>query len=394
MLKLIRALLQRWFGNRPVPIPLLRGPKKTRAKHDDDIGSHYYFHDLLKQLDNYFDDIERMKTFSPDMYNYFRKVGAQVLPTGQRIIQWGTLPSMWGHGARRPSQGMWHSSNTDNDKVCHIAFAHYMKFKKRAFVEASNHDIYQVNMMYRWKKKHLATGSFHVSVDPEGQITLLRECRELAEKLPTKNHGTRGYYNKGVWSTATKGGGMIRHVKWTYPQWLVDWLPEIAKFDEEDDDDRGWRTNDITVLASRIFCVVVNGSANAVDGFQVMVSKTGRTARFNIDLLRTPYFFAERDKTVTVSGRTQPIFHIVRAHKRVLAGGEVKYVKTHFRGVRSFTWLGYQVLITMPGLHHRPIDEFDAAAIEEADLEEVKEKTVTIVKAGEIIAAAMRGDTK
>jgi hypothetical protein len=212
-----------------------------------------------------------------------------------------------------------------------------------------------------------------------------------------QSHHTKGYYSNGRYHTATKGGGMMRHVKWAYPQWLIDWLPEIVKFDDEDDDeDRGlaWRTNDVTVLASRIFCVVVNGSANAVDGFQVMVSRAGRTARFNIDLLRTPYFFAERDKTVTVNGRTNPIFHIVRAHKRVKANGEVKYVKSHFRGVRSFTWKGYQVLITMPGYHHRPIDEFDAAAIEEADLEKVKEKTITVVKAGEIIASAMRGDTK
>ena len=83
---------------------------------------------------------------------------------------------------------------------------------------------------------------------------------------------------------------------------------------------------------------------------------------FNIEMTRTPYFFKNRSKTVSVNGSTRKIFHITRAHKRIGAGGRETFVKSHFRGERKFMWKGYDVQITMPGLHHKPIQEFSAPA--------------------------------
>jgi hypothetical protein len=116
--------------------------------------------------------------------------------------------------------------------------------------------------------------------------------------------------------------------------------------------------------ARMLFCIGVNVAYQSSDGLQIRVRKDNVVARFNIAMLRTPYFFKERDKTVTVNGLTKPIFHIVRAHRRITATGKIRYVRSHFRGERLFTWKGYHVGITMPGWHHRRIEELDVESTE------------------------------
>ena len=82
---------------------------------------------------------------------------------------------------------------------------------------------------------------------------------------------------------------------------------------------------------------------------------------FSVDLLRTPYFFKDRDTKVNVNGVKKRIFHIVRTHKRKFKNGREIFVKSHFRGLRHFRWNDYNVTITMPGFHHRSLQEFGAA---------------------------------
>jgi hypothetical protein len=385
-----------WFRRKPVP---LKRAKRQSTDYEQSVGSHYYFGDLLDSLDGYFADIDRMKRYSPEMYGYFRKVGAQVLPREQRLITTEELPATWLDGSRRPSQGMWHSNyDRDNPEMCRVAFSHYMKYSKRVHVEHSNHDIFELNMMYRWKKKYLACGSFHVSVDPAGQITLLRECRALIENMPTKNHRRRSWYQNGYFQSTLAGGGPVRHVKWDYPAWLADFSVERNKRNREEPHEAGdivWDGDlDIHQHAAMLFCLTVSAVSHSVDGLQVMVTKDNRTARFNISMLRTPYFFADRDKSFTVNGATKRIFHIVRAHGRVMAGGQVKWVKSHFRGERRFTWKGYRVLITMPGYHHAPVDAFDGAAIEDDGTPFDLAKELTLPQVGEEIARHMRREPR
>jgi hypothetical protein len=95
---------------------------------------------------------------------------------------------------------------------------------------------------------------------------------------------------------------------------------------------------------------------------KIHVRKKRLKAVFSIDVLRTPYFFSDRDPVIT-NGVKKRIFHIVRAHKR-LVGATETYVKTHFRGLRRFVWNGYSVNVTVPGWHHADFAVFDAGAID------------------------------
>lgn len=94
--------------------------------------------------------------------------------------------------------------------------------------------------------------------------------------------------------------------------------------------------------------IVVSGLQAHGYNLQVRCERDGEVARFGIDLLRTPYFFKDRE---AVDGkRKKKIFHIVRAHKRNTKG-KIKYVRSHFRGQRKFTWAGCKVELIMPGKH-------------------------------------------
>jgi len=102
---------------------------------------------------------------------------------------------------------------------------------------------------------------------------------------------------------------------------------------------------------------------------QVNVSNGHLTAVFCIDMLRTPYFFADRD----IEYKGSKIFHIVRAHRRVGAGGNETFVKSHFRGLREFVWNGYSVRITLAGKHHADLLDANFGSYEEGILNDENE---------------------
>jgi hypothetical protein len=117
----------------------------------------------------------------------------------------------------------------------------------------------------------------------------------------------------------------------------------------------------------------VNMCLASDQGIQVRVGKGKRRITFAIDMLRTPYFFNDRDKVVNENGQTKRIFHIVRAHERTMAGGEKKVIKSHTKGLRKFTWNGYGVNILLPGKHINSINEWTTEGIPYVDIESAPE---------------------
>ena len=111
------------------------------------------------------------------------------------------------------------------------------------------------------------------------------------------------------------------------------------------------------------FVMAVNGfSRQHEEMTKIRVTKGGLAAVFSIPVLRTPYFFKDREYYKTANGNRKPIFHIVRTHKRDLQTGGETYVRTHFRGHRQFEWNGYKISITVPGWHHLDLAGLDAKA--------------------------------
>ena len=125
---------------------------------------------------------------------------------------------------------------------------------------------------------------------------------------------------------------------------------------------------------------------------RVVASKGNLNATFGVEIKRTSYFFKDRDVTLTAKGRRARIFHIVRPHVRHTKRGE-EAVKLHFRGLRKFTWAGYRIDITVPGLDHFNVAEIDVGI---TNMSKIREKgSLSMKEVGELILAKMaRGGGK
>lgn len=337
LLSRFRAFVASWF--RPAVEAVDPPPSPAvRPAVGETFGTHYTLAGLLDNLDDYHDSLRQLRVRDPESFRFYCHIGGQILP---RSVLFEVAESPVAK-AMRPAFGMIHFLYDDADDANTIApsLLYYRKFSARAFVEPTNDDLYEITMYYRDRRRGRRAFfvTFHVSYG-DGTARLLREQHVVPQKLPR--------------------GGTIHHRQWQHP----------AVFREMLDDRR--RTNQTKYaktapedLALDLFRLLINATVNASDGLMVSAMKNGIVARFSVDMLRTPYFFRDREKTITTNGKTRKIFHIARTHKRRLADGREIYVKSHFRGERKFSWNGYDVTITMPGLHHAPLESFNAAAHE------------------------------
>jgi hypothetical protein len=206
-----------------------------------------------------------------------------------------------------------------------------------------------VNCVYydKIKTDMMVIGSYHVAVDPAGNAVVLRE------------------YTIG--SNETKRGERIPTRGWANNRFLEHLASDFRKRKGDE------RTP--AQIGFGLFCLLANAAENASVGVQVKARKGSTSAIFNVDTLRTPYFFKDRNKTATgESGRAKPIFHVTRPHYRAMPDGTQKPVRMHFRGERKFLWHDYAVSITVPGLHHRPLRELTAPAY---DVELINERSLS-----------------
>jgi hypothetical protein len=304
--------------------------------------------DLLDGLDDYFRTLRQLKKYYPDGYNYYARVGAPVVPSKSISPTYHhlELAPHWRTKRKRPAIAMAHFHGYDaTDKRYHVVFCMLQKVRAREHVQFTNHDMYECALFYKTpgKAKIKVASTCYLSLGPDGEIGILRvESRGWQGDIPTR-------------------------------RWGIPWiLKAVAK-------DNGEKP---IAIARAIFHSTAYFSDRVDMGLLVRARKDGLCAAFSIDMLRTPYFFKQRDKTVTVNGRTKPIFHIVRTHKRKTGS----FVKTHFRGLRHFDWLGYKVTVSMPGLHHMLQTSWDAEAMDQDDPMIAGKKMIDMREAGEKIA--------
>lgn len=344
MTGIIRRLLA-WFKSLfvRVPQPLPEGDgeivvklpnpirRKRAGKRDDTGSARYYFDNLLDQLDSYFADIRLLQKKQIDI-GAFRRIGCTVINRKLILKQDGlepyalkNLPGMGCFYTHEP--GTW--KDDTGEKFYPITFLAFQKIKSPVNVQPSNKPVYEVTAVFKADGKKPFAGQYYVAVSPEdGSVTPLKQCEPVRHKP-----------------------GFVR-MEWGKSPFLIAVVKGSRKHDPN-----------VTVeqAALDIFSSAVNAFTSVEEGITVRVKKNNHTALFCIDMLRTPYFFADREKTVTENGTTKRILHIVRTHERTGAGGVRRFVKTHFRGLRRFTWNGYSVSIGLPGHHHVMLNDFDVA---------------------------------
>jgi|TARA_R110000737_G_scaffold108378_4_gene141117 hypothetical protein len=343
-----RLLLLLWIWKEPPPPP---PPKQVRRGAARDADLYSFKAHILDYLDNQFESLEKMKKQDRGAYNLYKRVGAYIMADS-----W-VFDNGWDYEEYRHMRGWWkthrpsfaafymgHSIEPEDGRI-YPSFLYFSKYDgkrpppgiQRAYGVG---DIYIVAFFYDHPTQGGRVAKYAVHVTPEGEIRCLKNLLDdplIIRAKRRSGNGSRGHTFR------------VPSRKWGFDP-LFEEMAVEHKISMEN------------MLVGN-FVMAVNGfSRQHEEMTKIRVTKGGLAAVFSIPVLRTPYFFKDREYYKTPSGNRKPIFHIVRTHKRDLQTGGQTYVKTHFRGHRHFVWNGYKINITVPGWHHPDLVGLDAKA--------------------------------
>lgn len=136
------------------------------------------------------------------------------------------------------------------------------------------------------------------------------------------------------------------------------------------------------VLISAAF----NFWADRNEQWSVSTRRKNRRMTFCVPDRATSNFFRERDRlALTDAGRLRPIAHYVSEHERVYADGRRRLIHAHIRGMRKFSWKGYDCAIIAPEFKHASATTFGVAGVQGAD-EHAAKATISTSAMGKWIA--------
>lgn len=317
--------------------------KKIKQRSRDHLGAHYYLGDLLDQLDNSFKSLDSLKKVNKQAYKTFSKVSCHVASTdlmrsinNQYSITHDEIPSV-GCSFLTDTGDKRIIKVVDSEEFRAPTFCYFKRVKNPINVQQSNGITLEVCSVFEFEEGPEFV-SYYVSIDEDLNITPLKELH--VKQVPVRPKISRK--NNRPFS--------IRRAYWQQAPYLVDMAKEHYETVEE--------------AATTLTWIAINSVLAMDSGVHVRVAKGSKRVTFAIDMLRTPYFFKDRDKTVNENGKTQKIFHIVAAHKRKLANGEETTIKSHFRGIRKFMWNGFKINIILNGKHMRSFNENNVDGVE------------------------------
>jgi hypothetical protein len=406
----IKAAFARWLGRaRAAPAPQPAAPPllltfdpapaaptppaapapraKTRPAAPDGDASeafgHFYFKDtILDQLDGYRHYVKRMRKIDPDTYELYKRIGAVVVPhrtwasAGTDGLSKRWLEVMPGFGCvalvGSDLEKAQQKTGFIHPKI--LSFRKYTKPPTQVQRMAAG-QMYVVGVYFddrghgpeRWG--HGAGVQFPIQVLPDGEIVVLRKLVDQSQTIRHRHGAYRGRES------------VVHHSRWGVGQEVQDWAMDNSR--------------PVADMLREVFArTAETHAASATTMIRIAATKGGITAAFSIDPLRTPYFFDDRDVVLAKSGRKKPIFHVVRPHVRVLANGRKVPVKLHFAGLRSFSWNGHEVLITVPGKHHADLAEVAIGSLDFEDGEPVPPNMVDVAGLGDYLSAHIQGERR
>lgn len=325
-MKYLRAFW-RWImrkAEKPAPrASVKRQPKKH-------YGSHYYLGDLLDRLDEAFIDLKKFRRLDPDAFDAYQRLGATVV-SSDGVFGGKLEPYV---AKQLPAFGCIHMGQGDTEEYFGLRFGCFVKETRPINVQAANAAIYRVTVTYDVDGVPFGD-QFFVCVSGT-HVVALKQCTPKMRKFGSNNA-----------IRSKKPNTPVTRMEWGYAGCL-----------ERNKDKFG---GCVHKAASFLFSYIANAANAREMGLTVRVRKGKLTAAFAIDLLRTPYFFSDREKVVNENGSTKKIIHHVKGHYRTLAGGSKKFIKPHFRGLREFQWNGYDVRVSMAGKHGAALSSFDLA---------------------------------
>lgn len=322
IIPMIRKIWQRIFRQRDATLmetpKAKHSPRRAKGHH----GTHYYLGDILERLDDVFKDLPKLRKIDPEAYQLYRKVGATVV-SSEFALPKDLEPA---HARNMPGFGCLFLGGNNNGENLGLRFGIFSKEKRPINVQPANDDIFRVTMTYL-DGPHVIPAQFFVAFGNGGVRAL-------------KVYQAKRYYSAGAHS----------RMEWRFPDFLSEKAVELGQSIDE--------------VATELFSIIVNGAGARDGGMTVTASRGGLSAVFSIDMLRTPYFFSDREKTVNESGQTKKIIHIVKGHYRTSPDGGKTFVKSHFRGLRNFDWNGYKIRVGLGGKHGGRLSDFTAPIVD------------------------------
>ena len=376
------------------------GQGKVLFERSEFYGEFNFRDSILDQLDRYWVYLARMKKHDPDAYGFYKQLGATLIPyaasgsrnrleplrkmTPQELTEYRkeiALPSWFKQ--QRPAFGCIAVGSNP------LAEQHEMEgssgkkllLDSKVHVTSSNTenpppelqpmaggDIYQMTVWWdrpqdkSAKRKWGTPQQFGVFVSRDGEtIQILRVLK--TEMVRVGRKGNNRKYE------------LIPQHAWHFPHEYSEWAQDYGL--------------DVQTLLAHAFTTTVRRFEYSNFAMaRVTVMKDDMSAVFGVDPRRLSYFFQDRDIELTVNGVRRRIFHFVAPHVR----NDGRAVRAHFRGAREFDWAGYRVLITVPGLHHASMAEFDVGMIDGYWSEDMpKGDVVTQPHLGQMLANTIRG---
>ncbi len=341
---------------------------------ENEIWGEFAFRDtILDQLERYWVYLERMKKHDRDAYDFYKQLGATVVPPVHWFLHKGArtkekdepvkpkppkpLSPWWkqhrpGFGCvtygiyskvEEDEMAMRFEGKDKNKRMWVPKFLYFVKYRHPpANVQpTTGGDVYRMTVWWdrpqdepKSKKYFGIPEEYAVYVSASGDDVHVLPMHET-EYLPIRRKKSANGYKRGITFT-------VPHRTWTIPRHYVNWAKH-----------HGLDAN--TFLTSLFLDAAHSVEMAQYSMVRVAVHNGSLTASFGVDVKKLPYFFQDRDIVLTDSGSRRRAFHLVRPHVR----RDGAAVKMHFRGEKDFTWAGYKVAITIPARDHFMLTDFD-----------------------------------
>lgn len=350
----IRALWQRL---RPQKImhtaELVVKPRTISSKDEENLtvgglANAVSIHDMLDYLPGYFDDLKALRKYDPSTYSIMAKLGGVVIPENS-LFRHSTLPPKLLDNPPMMRCIFFKKSDQHNKKTdTYSASIVYMMRLKGGMTYVGREGgychlpvgiCYRVVLVYNHDLGSFAE-SFFVHYDENHKMSVIKESKVV-------NQVIRHNSNKGF--KRDRGNTWVAHRKTITPFFLREMVVEQKKL--------GMKVQTTDEIAATI-CNICLSAQRPSEAILVRANKSDMTASWTIDRRDGKRFFAKRVTGTASDGKRKRILHYVGDFTRD-TDGRTSYVREHYRGERSFSWMGYGIDVSGLGFHHK--DFYDAS---------------------------------
>jgi hypothetical protein len=357
----IKALWQRLRPQKTVhTAELVVKPTTTLKKDEEDrladgLANAVSIHDILDYLPGYFDDLKVLRKYDPSTYSIMAKLGGVVVPENSGFRVDTLMPKVLDNPPMMRCIFFKKSDQYDKEKDTHGASIIYMMRLKGGMTYVAREGYYchlpvgicyRVVMVYNSHVGSFAE-SFFVHYDANHKLSVVKENKVVHQVIR---------YNSKKGSKHHRGNTNVAHRKTVTPQFLLDIVAERQKSGSE-----AQTTDEIAA----VLCNICLSAQRPSDAILVRAHKSDMAASWTIDRRDGKRFFAKRVTGTATDGKRKRILHYVGDFTRD-TDGRTSHVREHYRGERSFSWMGYDIDVSGLGFHH---EDFYDASVETFEFE-------------------------